>query len=192
MTHGRIDFYTKVHKGLRAGLFGLSQRAATVEFSDPREAASLVAETRATLARLARHAEHEARFLHPLLVAKLGETLFDAEHAALEAEQHTLERLLDAALHGGPQERSARGLAFYRALNAFIGRYLQHLSGEEAAMPALWERCTDAELAEVMARFGASRKLDEALVDLGWMLPALSGREQAELVLGMSAAISRR
>ena len=59
-------------------------------------------------------------------------------------------------------------------------------------MPLLWERCSDHELRAVMARFGASRTLDETLADIGWMLPALSAEERAELIGGFSAALARR
>jgi hypothetical protein len=58
-------------------------------------------------------------------------------------------------------------------------------------MVLLWERCTDAELGAVMASFGASRPLEEALADMGWMLPALSAEEQSEMIRGMSAALGR-
>lgn len=191
MKQTRIDFYTKVHKGLRAGLFALSQRAAAANYADAAESAALAAAARAMLERLRRHAEHEARFVHPVLAAKLGHTSFDAEHAALEAEQRALESALAEVMEGSSEERWSCGLRFYRALNAFIARYLQHLEDEEAVMPQLWQCCSDAELAEVMARFAASRGLDEALSDLGWMLPALSVRERAELVGGMSAAMRR-
>src|SRR5690348_5743318 len=41
MKTGRIDFYTKVHKGLRAGLFRLSERAAATDYSDSQALAAL-------------------------------------------------------------------------------------------------------------------------------------------------------
>jgi iron-sulfur cluster repair protein YtfE (RIC family) len=189
---GRIDFYTKVHKGLRAGLFQLSQRAATTDYADSQALAGLAASLRALVNRLSVHARHEARFIHPLLAEKIGATPFDAEHEALEAQQAELGRLFSEVERARVGERRRVGEAFYRALNVFIARYLEHIDREEQTMPLLWERCSDAELAAVMARFGASRALDEALTDFGWMLPALSAPEQAELIGGMSAALGRR
>jgi iron-sulfur cluster repair protein YtfE (RIC family) len=190
----RIDFYTKVHKALRASLFDLSQRAATTDYRDPRALQALAEALRGLLARLSSHAKHEATFIHPLLEAKTGagRRALDAEHEALEAEQASLSRLLASVSSPDADARTVRGLAFYRALNAFIARYLEHLDREEAAMPVLWERCSDDELRSVMTRFGASRPLDEALADMGWMLPALSGSEQAELIGGMAAALVGR
>lgn len=190
MNGGRIDFYTKVHKGLRAALFTLSQRAAAADYASPASVASLTSDFATLLAKLSAHAGHEERFIHPLLEEKLGPTGLDAEHAELEALQRELERRLDEVA-SSPAARLA-GLAFYRALNAFIARYLQHLDHEEATMPLLWERCSDHELRAVMARFGASRTLDETLADIGWMLPALSAEESAELIGGFSAALARR
>lgn len=192
MKTGRIDFYTKVHKGLRAGLFRLSERAAATDYSDSQALAALAAETRALFRRLTAHAGHESRFIHPLLAEKTGTTPFDAEHEALEAKQNELGRLLDGIARAPTETRRACGDAFYRALNLFVAQYLAHIAEEEGSMPMLWERCSDAELVGVMARFGASRSLEEALADIGWMLPALSAPEQAELIGGMSAALVRR
>jgi iron-sulfur cluster repair protein YtfE (RIC family) len=189
MTGGRIDFYTKVHKALRARLFQLSQRAAASDYADPQVLAVLSRDLEAALAQLSSHARHEARFIHPLLKEKAADNPFDAEHDALEADQAQLERRLASVL-GAPQaERPALGLTFYRALNVFIARYLEHLAREEESMTVLWERCTDAELAAVMTAFGASRPLGEALADMGWMLPTLSPQEQAELLSAMARSL---
>ncbi|MGH8670105.1 MAG: hemerythrin domain-containing protein [Burkholderiales bacterium] len=188
----RIDFYTKVHKAIRGTLFDLSRRAAVIDYADPHALRALGRELSEVLARLSSHARHEARFIHPLLVDKTGQSPFDAEHERLEAEQAGLCGAFAAACDVPARQRPARGLAFYRSLNAFIGRYLEHLDREEATMPLLWERCTDDELRSVMTRFGASRPVDEALADMGWMLPALNGSERAELIGGMAAALARQ
>jgi len=192
MSYGRIDFYTKVHKALRSSLFELSQRAAMVDYADAQAVSAFSGRVRALLGKLSAHAQHEAQFIHPLLAEKTGESPFDAEHGALEEEQQSLVRLLDTVAQSPEAERRSRGLAFYRALNVFIARYLEHLDREEGTMPTLWERCSDEELAGVMARFGASRPLEEALADIGWMLPALSASEQSELIGGMSQAMLAR
>jgi iron-sulfur cluster repair protein YtfE (RIC family) len=188
----RIDFYTKVHKGLRAGLFQLSQRAAATDYSDAQAVAGLAVALRGLLDKLSTHARHEARFIHPLLAEKTDASPFDGEHEELEAQQERLEQLISEVARAASALRREAGATFYRALNVFIARYLEHIDREERTMPLLWERCSDAELAGVMARFGASRPLDEALTDFGWMLPALSAPEQAELIGGMSAALGRR
>ena len=192
MNCARIDFYTKVHKALRASLFELSRRAAVTDYSDPHAVQGLAQALDGLIGRLSSHARHEARFIHPLLVEKTGGCAFDTEHDALDEEQAGLARLLSTCGKAPQGGRNARGLAFYRALNAFIARYLEHLDREEDAMPVLWQRCSDDELRAVMACFATSRPLDEALADIGWMLPALSGPEQAELVGGMTAALARR
>ncbi|HYD55317.1 MAG TPA: hemerythrin domain-containing protein [Burkholderiales bacterium] len=189
---GRIDFYTKVHKGLRASLFRLSQRAASIDYADSQALAGLAAELDGVLRRLSAHAGHEERFIHPLLAEKLGDTAFDREHAELESAQRALQDRLDAIARARTEERRPFGLTFYRALNVFVAKYLEHIDREEQTLPALWERCTDEELRAVLARFGASRPVEEALADIGWMLPALSAPEQAELIGGLSAALSTR
>jgi hypothetical protein len=187
----RIDFYTKVHKGLRAVLFDMSTQAATVDYADARASAAFALQVAEIFERLSSHAAHEERFVHPLIRSRLGHAPFDSAHRDLEdAQQALCGRLtwLDKAPY---EQRAELGLAFYRALNIFIADYLQHLDEEEALMPQLWARCNDAELGEVMVRFAASRPLGAALADLGWMLPALNAAERAELLHGMSSALER-
>ena len=188
MTASTIDFYTKVHKGLRAALFWLSQRAATTDYEADEGVATLALDLRDVLAKLSAHAEHEARFIHPLLEEKLG-AAFDEDHAALEMEQEEIRLAFRSLAQAAARERSAGGLAFYRLLNRFIARYLEHLEREEAAMPKLRASCTEEELFGVLARFAASRTPGEAAADLAWMLPALSPAEREEL---MRPLISRR
>ncbi len=188
----RIDFYTKVHKGLRAALFDFSRQAATLDYADAGAIAPLAAALRHLLDRLDLHAAHDERFIHPRLSEKLGEARFDAEHSALQSAQEDLAAKLHAVADAPVEQRRDLGLAFYRALNLFIARYLEHIDREERTMPMLWEQCSDQELASVLASFGASRPLEEALADIGWILPALSAPERAELVGGMSASLARR
>lgn len=192
MGTSRVDFYTKVHKGLRASLFRLSQQAGSIDYAQPEAAVSLSQSLEAVLGQLTAHAGHEEKFIHPLLSRKLDANPFDAEHARLEAEQRRLAVLMREVLAAPGERRRPSGLALYRALNVFIARYLEHLEGEERMMTVLWERCTDEELVAVLAAFGASRPVEEALADIGWILPALSASEQAEMIAGMSAALSRQ
>ena len=192
MSVSRIDFYTKVHKGLRASLFRLSRQAGSVDYAQPQAVLSLSQALDALLAQLTAHAGHEEEFIHPLLARKLDANPFDAEHAALDTEQRRLALMMKEVVAAPQTRRREAGLAFYRAFNVFIARYLQHLDGEERMMPVLWERCGDEELAGVLRRFGASRGVAEALADFGWILPALSAAEQADMIAGMSAALARR
>src|SRR5690606_38905671 len=89
-----VDFYTKVHKGLRASLFRLSQQAGSIDYAQPEAAVSLSQSLEAVLGQLTAHAGHEEKFIHPLLSHKLDANPFDAEHARLEAEQRRLAVLM--------------------------------------------------------------------------------------------------
>lgn len=192
MSASRIDFYTKVHKGLRASLFRFSQQAGSVDYAQHQASVALSDSLDALLAQLTAHAGHEEKFIHPLLARKLDTNPLDAEHAALDAEQRRLAHMMQELVAAPEMHRRELGLAFYRALNVFIARYLEHLDGEERMMPMLWERCTDEELAAVLRAFGASRAVEEALADIGWILPALNAPERAEMIAGMSAVLGRR
>ena len=70
MKPGRVDFYTKVHKALRAALFGFSARVASTDYADATQVQRLAAELGALLSRLSAHAAHESHFIHPLIAAK--------------------------------------------------------------------------------------------------------------------------
>ncbi len=82
-------------------------------------------------AELRAHAEHEERFIHPLLRAKASELAAEIEskHADLDVEVGRL----------------TGGLALpylYRALTRFTSVYLARLAREEDdAMPAMWAAC---------------------------------------------------
>lgn len=188
---GRIDFYTKVHKGLRARLFQFSERTATADFDQPEALQALSRALGSLVNQLKAHAGHEERFIHPLMARKMESVPFDADHEVLEAKQRELARLMDEVATAPEAQRRERGLVFYRALNVFIACYLEHLDAEECAMRVLWERCSDKELGQVLAGFGGSRPIGQALADMAWMLPALSAAEQAELIGGMSTAFAR-
>jgi len=104
----------------------------------------------------------------------------DRQHAALDPGLDALEEQLRAI--AAADDRSAAGMAFYAALNRYIGSYLEHLADEEdVANPVLWERCPHEELAEAVSRFRASFALDQVASSFEFMLPALSPPERADL-----------
>ena len=118
MTTGRIDFYTKVHKALRANLFEVSRQAALADYGDPQAVSALAASVKALLAKLSAHAGHESRFIHPLIAEKTGACSFEAEHEVLEDEQKVLAGL--RRLCGGVQQAGKNHLL---VLEHFVLRF---------------------------------------------------------------------
>lgn len=176
----RLDVYTAVHKMQRARLFGLVTEAGRADPADPAGRAALAAAVEAVVDELLAHAEHEDRYIHPLLRERAPATArrLDEEHVALDAR---LEQLRDVAASyaDSPVEPNV----LYRAVAAFTAAYLGHLAVEEGeALPALWGSCSDDELAGILVSFRGSRSDTENLVSVLAQLGTLNPPELVQMV----------
>jgi iron-sulfur cluster repair protein YtfE (RIC family) len=173
----RLDVYTAVHKMQRRRLFELTVEAGTLDPDDAPAATRLAGAVTALCAELSAHAEHEDRFIHPLLRthAPALAAALEVEHVELDAR---LEQLREAA------RRDPDGL--HRALSRFTATYLAHLAREEdEALPALWGSCSDEELRGILTSFRASRSDVAHLTGVLAQLPTLNQRE----ILRMAATL---
>jgi len=178
----RIDFYGNYHKALRRALFEFSARTGLLDYDDDAALAKLLNEFERITRTLREHSIHEDEYMHPLLQKYAPDVRLTmaGQHSKLDPELAVLESQLRAIADA--KDRSAAGMAFYAAINRYIGSYLQHLADEEdMANPILWERCPHDELAEAVARFRASFALDQVATSFEFMLPALSPPERADL-----------
>lgn len=162
--------------GQRERLFTLAVEIGAADTAEPDGAGHLAERCLAMTQELREHAEHEDHYIHPLLRERAPEAAdaLDAEHVRLDAALAALDdrarRLQTTPAESLPDAQ--HGL--YLTVNELISAYLAHLHAEETvAMPALWDRCSDAELGEVFAAFKASRTPEENLTDLRGMLPSL-------------------
>ena len=71
----RLDVYTAVHKMHRARLFSLTVEAGQADPADAVTTTRLAVAVDALAAELVAHAEHEDRFIHPLLRTGLPQRL---------------------------------------------------------------------------------------------------------------------
>lgn len=176
----RPDVYTAVHKMQRARLFELVVEAGRADPADAVNAARLAGAVDHVADELSSHAEHEERFIHPLLRHKAPTIAarLEADHVELDLSLERLRGIADSYADdpGDPNE-------LYRALAAFTGGYLGHLAVEEGeALPALWGECSDEELLGVFASFKGSRSDIENLTSLLAQLPAVNPVEMAFMV----------
>src|SRR5689334_2814290 len=120
----RIDFYGNYHKALRRALFEFSARAGLLDYDDDATLARLVTEFERITRTLREHSIHEDEYMHPLLQKYAPDVLetMDGQHSRLDPELDVLE----AQLRGisSAKDRSAAGMAFYAAINRYIGSYL--------------------------------------------------------------------
>jgi iron-sulfur cluster repair protein YtfE (RIC family) len=175
----RLDVYTAVHKMQRARLFELTVEAGKSDPADKAGAARLAAAVDTLVDELVAHAEHEERFIHPLLRAqalRLADAL-EVAHVELDAR---LDQLRHVATHASDTDDPN---LLYRALAAFTAAYLEHLAIEEdQALPALWEGCSDDELMGILVSFMGSRSDTENLTSLLAQLPTLNPLEINHMV----------
>lgn len=178
----RIDFYGNYHKALRRALFEFSARAGLVDVDDDAALARLLTEFEQIARTLIEHSTHEDEYMHPLLAKYAPEVLatMERQHTSLDPELEVLEQQLRGI--ASASNRAAAGMAFYAAINRYIGAYLQHLADEEdVANPVLWERCPHDELAAAVTRFRGTFALDQMATSFEFMLPSLSPPERADL-----------
>jgi iron-sulfur cluster repair protein YtfE (RIC family) len=183
----RLDVYTAVHKMQRARLFNLTVEAGKTDPADVLTATRLARAVDAVAAELVAHAGHEDRFIHPLLRQKAPALAaeLDAAHAELDAALNELCRVASAyaTAQGDPN-------TLYRALASFTASYLDHLDREEAAaLPALWEGCSDEELLGILVSFRGSRSERENLTSVLAELATLNPTEIVQLASATLGAV---
>ena len=176
----RLDVYTAVHKMQRARLFKLIVEVGKTDPADSAAATRLAAAVDALADELVAHAEHEERFIHPLL-RKQAPVLADAletAHVTLDARLGHLREVATACACA-----SAGPAVLYRALASVTAAYLEHLAVEEGeALPALWQGCTDEELLSIVVSFKGSRSDAENMTSLVAQLATLNPAEIAGMV----------
>jgi iron-sulfur cluster repair protein YtfE (RIC family) len=175
----RLDLYSAVHKMQRARLCRLIVETGTADPADALSAARLAAAVGALVDELLDHAAHEDQFIHPLLRQRAPAIAAELDAAHLELDAHLDQvRQIAAAFADSAIEPNA----LYRALASFAALYFAHVAREEeAALPALWGACSDAELAGILIAFKDSRSDTENLTSLLAQLATLSPPEIARM-----------
>jgi len=176
----RVDVYTAVHKMQRARLFELTVAAGRADSADGPTIAKLANSVHGLTDELTRHAEHEERFIHPVLRSKAPHlaAALDAAHVQLDRQLEDLRQTASDQGAGGQDSN-----ALYRALASFTAIYLEHLALEEnEALPVLWDRCSDDELFGIMTAFKSSLSSVENLTSVIAQLPTLNPAELTHLV----------
>ena len=186
-----FDLYRDIHKGIRAELFAVTEAAGRLDPGDEDELARFRRRLDALVGLLASHAEHEDRYLTPLLVradASLAATV-TGDHGALESR---LGRIVQAVEAISRTAASARRLAVHRlylGIASFTADYLEHQDMEELQiMPVLATGVTIEELLAVHAEILGSIPPAEMAASLALLLPAMNVADRAEMLLGMRAS----
>ena len=187
----RFDLYGPIHKLMRAELTELLVRMGRVDFANESAATRIVGELEVMLVACEQHIEHEVRFVHPHLAARLPNALekIDAEHgdhARFVTELRAQINAVNSA--ASPELRALAGHTLYLHYNAFVADTLAHMVEEERVLQPLIHRAfTDEELIDIHEGIIRSMSPEETFRTLGGMIPAVNGPERAGILGGMHA-----
>lgn len=187
----RRDIYRNVHKALRACMCDTLTRVGRLDGGDAQEVREVLGQVRGMAAFCAGHLEHENKFVHTAMEARLpgSSELTAADHGHHVVACEKLLAFADAAELADGAARDAAILQLYRYLALFVGENLTHMNIEETENNAtLWATYADTELIEIEQAIVTSLSPEEKMASARWMVPALNPEERAELLKGMMQA----
>ncbi|MGK2928338.1 MAG: hemerythrin domain-containing protein [Acidimicrobiales bacterium] len=185
-----VDLYRDIHKGIRAELFAVTQRAGNLDPSVRDDRLDLAQHVHSLVYLLVSHADHEDSHMQPAIELHLPALaeLVERDHHRLEARIQDLSAQADetADTTGNARWHAHR---LHVDLAAFTSSYLAHQDLEERIiMPALEDAIgPDAALGIHMAIVGSIPPAELA-TSLAVMLPAMNIDDRAELLGGMHAS----
>ena len=191
----RFDIYRNIHKALRACMCDTLTRVGRLDGGDAQEMREVLAQVRAMATFCAGHLEHENKFVHTAMEARLpgSSELTAADHGHHVVACEKLHAFADAAELAGGAARASAILHLYRYLALFVGENLTHMDIEETENNAtLWSTYADTELIEIEHAIVASLSPEKKMASTRWMIPAVNPEERAELVKGMMHAAPKQ
>lgn len=180
----RADFYTPVHKALRAFMADTLQRVGAMDVDDDEEPRATLAQVAQLLDELRGHVGRENLFLHAALEARRpgSSGRIAGEHVAHLEHIHNLEDEVQALHDALPAQRAGFAQRLYGHLAEFIADNLLHMACEEREHnAALWALYSDAELVEMHDRLVASLTPAELALTMRWLAVGLNVQELAGL-----------
>lgn len=188
----RHDLYSQIHKALRAMMFDSLDRLGRVDVHDADDCRQALDQTERLLAQLARHVEHENKFLHTAIEARRpgAAAVASDDHAQHLDSIDELRAEIAALRVAAPAQAAPLAQRLYRHLALFVAENLEHMHAEETIHNAtLWTLYTDAELEALHGRLVASVEAAELMQVALWMARASQPQELAGLLGGMQAGM---
>ncbi len=190
MNQPRHDLYTGVHKGLRRRIFESIGLLESCDCAVAAERERAFNHARLTVEFLDDHAQHEDRFLQPMLVSanpSLAQRVA-AAHQRVEQSGAAVSKLVETLASCDQETALSRGPELCHAFNVLASQHLEHMNEEETLVQAaLWQAYTDQELLATHSELLAAIPPDRYAEWLRLMLPALNAQERIGMMAGMKA-----
>lgn len=185
-----FDLYRDVHKGIRHGLFAVTESAGRVDPFDGAATAALRSRIEALLHLLDVHAAHEDEFLDPVIGRHLPTLAAQLrrEHERLDVLTAEIRRQLPALVAVDGADRRMAQHRLYLGLAEFTAEYLRHQATEEVeVLPALNRAAGVPELVEANSALVAAITPDDLAAYMSLIVEAASPLDLADLYGGMRA-----
>ena len=185
-----FDLYRDVHKGIRAELFAVTERAGGLDPADDLGRADLARQVGGVVDLLVEHAEHEEAAIEPVLLDHLPDLAerIAADHAVLEGRLARLDGWATSAVTAPAGRRRADIHALYVELASFTGAYLAHQDLEErTVMPALEAAVGVPAVIAVHGAIIGRMPPEELARALAIMFPAMNVDDRTDLLGGLRA-----
>jgi hypothetical protein len=185
-----LDLYRDVHKGIRNELFAVTLCAGQADPGDREAVAAVAGRWRNLVGLLIGHAEHEDKFVQPVIEVHAPSLahVVAAAHPELEAQMAALEVLAERATDAGVCERRLFVHRMYLGFASFTAAYLQHQEFEETlVMPTLATKIGFDELLGIHGAIIGSLTPEEMAQSGSVMLPAMNVEDRTELLGGAQA-----
>jgi len=185
-----LDLYRDIHKGVRAALFAVVERAGSIDPGSSAARSALAEDVHRVAWLLDAHAEHEDAHCQPAIEAHAPElaAVIAEAHPQLEARVAGFVALADVVAETDGDAARAAVHTLYLDLAAFTGDYLAHQDFEEREVMGTLVRTMPFEaVLAVHEAIVSSIPPDEMATSLSIMLPAMNVDDRTELLGGMRA-----
>jgi hypothetical protein len=183
-----IDPYRDIHKGIRAVLFSITGEAGRIDPGDRDARGVFAAHVDAAANLLEGHADHEDRFVQPVLeehAPALALEIANA-HVSIAARVTALRVAAGAAVDVATAAERSTMHQLYLDLARFTAAYLEHQEMEERVVtPTLLAAVGDDEVRRVDEALVASIPPDEMAAGLAVMFPAMNVDDRADMLGAM-------
>ncbi len=179
----QIDLYRDAHKGQRLRFSAISNATGTLDINNQEALTSLENEIISFREHMFLHANHEEKFIHPLLSERVpgGANRLNEDHQTMHRQFDEIVACFGEITKKPADFEKLQEITteLYLSWNRFMAFYLSHIDYEEDhAMPALIKLCTYDELVSIRGKILGGQDPKSMMYSLGMILPALSPTER--------------